>query len=596
MAKRNTATVDEELKGGINFKTFVRIGTYLKPYVKGILFVIFLMLVSSVASLMTPYLTSLAIDKYVPEKNIPAVIIVAALMFLCFLLIKYNSKTRAIIINRIGQKFILNLRADLFNHLQKLPFSYFDSRPHGKILVRVVGYVNSIATLFSDGIVDIITNIFTIIVTIVFMLSLDVKFTLICLSGIPVFLLVILILRAAHRKAWQVLSAKQSNLNAFVHESISGVKVTQMFNRENEDLRRFTGICKDNKKYWMKAKHIEMGIPFAADIITVLVTVALYCFGAVGMANGSIKLGLLIAFAAYINRFWTPISSLANYYNQIVTCSAYIERIFEVLDEPLIVEDVENAYTLPEIQGDVKFEDVVFRYEEGTKNILDKVSFQVKPGESVAFVGPTGAGKSTIVNLISRFYNINEGKITIDGNDIAKATLASLRTQMGIMLQDSFLFSGTVMENIKYSKLDATDEEVYEVAKAVCAHDIIMALPDGYNTMLTERGGSLSAGQKQLICFARTLLGNPKILILDEATSNIDTETELALQQGLNKLLEGRTSFIIAHRLSTITACSKIMYIADGNIQESGTHEELLEKKGKYYELYNSQFKFLGEI
>ena len=596
MAKRNTATVDEELKGGINFKTIKRIGSYLKPFTKGILFVIFLMLVSSVASLMTPYLTSLAIDKYVPEKNIPAVIIIAFAMLLCFLLIKFNSKTRAIIINRIGQKFIFNLRADLFSHLQKLPFSYFDSRPHGKILVRVVGYVNSIATLFSDGIVDIITNIFTIIVTIVFMLSLDVKFTLICLSGIPVFLLVILILRAAHRKAWQVLSAKQSNLNAFVHESISGVKVTQMFNRENEDLRRFTGICKDNKKYWMKAKHIEMGIPFSADIITVLVTVALYCFGAVGMANGSIKLGLLIAFAAYINRFWTPISSLANYYNQIVTCSAYIERIFEVLDEPLIVEDIENAYDLPEIKGDVKFEDVVFSYEEGTRNILDKVSFQVKPGESVAFVGPTGAGKSTVVNLISRFYNINEGKITIDGNDISKATLSSLRTQMGIMLQDSFLFSGTVMDNIKYSKLDATDEEVYEVAKAVCAHDIIMALPEGYNTMLSERGGSLSAGQKQLICFARTLLGNPKILVLDEATSNIDTETELALQQGLNKLLEGRTSFIIAHRLSTITACSKIMYIADGNIQENGTHEELLNKKGKYYELYNSQFKFLGEI
>ena len=596
MAKRNTATVDEELKGGINLKTFKRLGAYLKPYSKGIAFVTFLMLVSSVASLMTPYLTSLAIDKYVPEKNIPAIIVIAALMLLCFLIIKFNLKKRANIINNIGQSFILKLRADLFNHLQKLPFSYFDSRPHGKILVRVVGYVNSIAALFSDGIVDIITNIFTIIVTIVFMLSLDVKFTLICLSGIPLFLVIILVLRASHRKAWQVLSAKQSNLNAYIHESISGVKVTQMFNRENEDLRRFTGICQDNKKYWMKAKHIEMGIPFSADIITVLVTVALYCFGAVGMSNGSIKLGLLIAFASYISRFWTPISSLANYYNQIVTCSAYIERIFEVLDEPLIVEDTENAYTMPEIKGDVEFKDVVFSYEEGTRNILDKVSFKVNPGESVAFVGPTGAGKSTIVNLISRFYNINEGSITIDGNDISKTTLSSLRRQMGIMLQDSFLFSGTVMENIKYSKLDATDEEVYEVAKAVCAHDIIMSLPDGYNTVLTERGGSLSAGQKQLICFARTLLGNPKILILDEATSNIDTETELALQQGLNKLLEGRTSFIIAHRLSTITACSKIMYIADGNIQESGTHEELLTAKGKYYDLYNSQFKFLGEI
>ena len=596
MAKRNTATVDEELKSGINLKTFKRLSKYLKPYAKGIAFVIFIMLISSAASLITPYLTSLAIDKYVPEKNIPAIIIIALMMLLCFLVIKIILKKRALVINNIGQSFILNLRSDLFAHLQKLPFSYFDSRPHGKILVRIVGYVNSIASLFSDGIVDIITSIFTIVVTIVFMFSLDVKFTLICLSGIPIFLIIISILRASHRKAWQILSAKQSNLNAYIHESISGVKVTQAFNRENEDLRRFTGICQDNKKYWMKAKHIEMGIPVSVEIITVLVTVALYYFGAIGIANQTVKLGLLIAFASYVSRFWTPISTLANYYNQIVTCSAYIERIFEVLDEPLVIEDVKDAYELPEIVGNVKFENVVFSYEEGTRNILDNVSFDVKPGETVAFVGPTGAGKSTIVNLLSRFYNINDGKITIDGNDISKATLSSLRKQMGVMLQDSFLFTGTIMDNIKYSKLDATDDEVYEVAKAVCAHDVIMSLPDGYNTMVTERGDSLSSGQKQLICFARTLLGNPKILILDEATSNIDTETELALQKGLNKLLEGRTSFIIAHRLSTIIACSKIMYIADGNIQESGTHEELLAKKGKYYDLYNSQFKFLGEI
>lgn len=596
MAKRNTATVDEELTQGINLKTFKRLGKYLKPHTKSIAFVTFIMLVSSVASLLTPYLISLAIDKYVPAKNVIAIFIIALLMTALLYLVKVIIKVRADIINKVGQGFVYDVRKDLFEHLQKLPFSYFDSRPHGKILVRVVGYTSSISNLFSNGIVDIITNIFTIIVTIVFMFSLDFTFTLICLSGVPVFIVVLLVLKNAHRKSWQTLSSKQSNLNAYIHESISGVKVTQVFNREAEDLKQFTAICKDNKKYWMKAKHIEMGIPVAVDIITVLVTVALYCFGAIGMVNGTIKLGILIAFSSYISRFWTPISTLANYYNQIVTCSAYVERIFELLDEPLIIEDVENAYDLPEIEGNVNFDNVTFRYEEGSKNILDKVSFSVASGENVAFVGPTGAGKSTVVSLLSRFYNINDGKITIDGNDISKATLTSLRKQMGIMLQDSFLFSGTIMDNIKYSKLDATDEEVYEVAKAVCAHDSIMSLPDGYNTMVTERGSSLSAGQKQLICFARTLLANPKILILDEATSNIDTETELALQKGLNKLLEGRTSFIIAHRLSTIKACSKIMYIADGNIQESGTHEELLNKRGKYYELYNSQFKFLGEI
>lgn len=593
---RNISTVDEEIKNGLNLSTLAKLGGYMKKYRAKIFITIILMLINSFLAILAPYFISKAIDVYVPAKDITSIVWICVILLLSYIGIFYTSKTRGKIINDVGYGFVRDIREDLFNHLQHLPFSYFDSRPHGKILVRIVNYTGAISNLISNGIVDIITNIFTIVVIIIFMFSMNVKFTLICLSGVPVFILITTFLRSSHRKSWQTLSAKQSNLNAYLHESISGVKVTQSFTRENEDFKKFAQICKDNKTYWMKAKFIEMGIPVSVNIISVLVTIFLFYFGAIGLYNGTVQLGVLLAFSSYVNSFWTPISALASYYNEIMTCSAYIERIFELLDEPLVIEDLKDATPLPAIKGNVKFEDVTFRYEEDGPNILENVSFEAKDGVSIALVGPTGAGKSTIVNLISRFYDIQGGKITIDGFDIKHATLKSLRTQMGIMLQDSFLFTGTIMENIKYSKLDATDEEVYEVAKIVCAHDMIMSLPDKYDTLVTERGDSLSTGQRQLICFARTLLANPAILILDEATSNIDTQTELALQEGLNNLIKGRTSFIIAHRLSTIKSCDEIMYISNKNISERGNHETLMEKKGKYYELYNAQYKFLGEI
>ena len=330
------------------------------------------------------------------------------------------------------------------------------------------------------------------------------------------------------------------------------------------------------------------------DSISTVTTAIIYVVG-IGWISDSlygVTIGILIAFTSYISRFWEPINTLAAFYNSLLTAIAYLERIFETIDEPVLVKDTPDATELPAIRGEVAFHNVCFSYEDGIQ-ILNKVNFTVKPGETYAIVGPTGAGKSTIVNLISRFYNVDSGEILIDGHDISKATLKSLRKQMGIMMQDSFIFSGTIMDNIRYGNTTATDEDVIRAAKTVCAHDFIMNLENGYQTQVNERGSRLSAGQRQLISFARALLENPAILILDEATSSIDTETEILLQQGLNKLLEGRTSFIIAHRLSTIKNADCILYVDKGTILERGNHDELIAQEGEYYRLFMSQYDFL---
>ena len=587
---------DEELNIRVDFSYFSMLKKYVKPHIATIVITVLMMFVSAYCELLPPYFLSVVLDKCLPESNYTLLFIIVGLLVAVSVIVCLFMRIRSLITNKMAMKIIQDIRSDLFAHMQKLPFSFFDSRPHGKILVRVVNYVNSIANLFANGIIDMITNIFKMFVIIGFMFVMDVKFTLICLAGFPVFAVVLAIIRSRHMKAWRKYSAKQSNLNAYLQESINGMKITQSFAREEENAKIFDGLCKENKKYWLKAAYISLGIPVFVSILSVSTTAAVYVIGVGRIAKGALQVGTLIAFASYVSRFWEPVSALTTFYNELVNVGSYIERIFQMLDEPLVVENLPNAQPLPKVKGDVKFDNVTFAYERGLKNILENVSFDVKSGDRIALVGPTGAGKSTVINLLARFYDIQEGKITIDGNNIAHATLDSLRSQMGIMLQDSFLFSGSIMDNIRYSKLDATDEQVIEAAKAVCAHDFIMQFPDGYNTYVNEGGTSLSAGQKQLIAFARALLADPAILILDEATSSIDTETEMALQKGLERLLQGRTSFIIAHRLSTIKNSTKIMYIADKNVAESGTHDELIEKGGRYYELYMAQYKFLETI
>ena len=484
------------------------------------------------------------------------------------------------------------MRFSIFEHLQRLPFSYFDNRPHGKILIRVVNYINTLSDLLSNGLINLISDIFSVIITLAFMFFIDVKLTLYSLVLIPVLFVMVMFITTRQRKAYQHLSNKQSNLNAYIHESISGIKITQSFAREEENYRIFNEVSNEYRVAWMKAVKIQFLLWPGVQNISVLTTSLIYFVG-IRQLGVDVSTGTLIAFIGYINNFWNPVINIGNFYNSLITASAYLERIFETMDVVPEIQDAPSAQTLPTIKGQVDFDNVVFRYEEGGRNILDGATFSITPGQSIALVGPTGAGKTTIINLLSRFYDVNEGSVKVDGYDVRDVTLNSLRSQMGVMLQDTFVFSGTILENIRYGKLDATEEEIIAAAKIVRAHDFIKDLKEGYNTVVEERGSTLSAGQRQLISFARALLADPKILILDEATSSIDTKTEELLQEGLQQLLKGRTSFIIAHRLSTIKNSSQIFYVSGGKIAEAGTHDELMEEKGLYHHLYQSQYDLI---
>lgn len=594
---RNKFDVDEDLDSGFNYQQMKRMLGYLKPFKVKVIVTVLLMLVASASALVGPYLVKVAIDNMIPAKNMWGLGLLAGIFLITLIVNAVCLKFRIRTMSFIGQSVIHNIRKDLFVHLQKLPFYYYDSRPHGKILVRVVNYVNSLSDLLSNGIINLITDTFTLIAIVGVMFFINVKLTLICMAGLPLLIASILLIKNAQRKAWQAASRKQANLNAYIHESLCGMKVTQSFAREEVSLGIFRKLSDEYRNSWMKAMKSQFLLWPMIDNISVLSIVMVFIAGIswLGVGEGGVTVGVLVAFMAYIWRFWEPITNLGNFYNAIINAAAYLERIFETIDEKPLVDDRPGAVEMPQIQGSVEFRNVNFSYEKGER-ILNDVSFRVQPGETIALVGSTGAGKTTIVNLISRFYDIESGAVLIDGVDVSTVTLESLRRQMGIMLQDTFIFSGTILDNIRYSRLDATDEEIMEAAKAVRAHEFIMSLKDGYNTEVNERGSRLSVGQRQLISFARALLADPRILILDEATSSIDTKTEMALQEGLDRLLKGRTSFIIAHRLSTIKNASRIMYIDNGTIIEQGTHEELMSLKGAYWNLYTAQYRLLDAV
>ena len=588
---RNKYDVDEILEESFDFEQFKRLMGYLKPYRKRFLSVAVLMLSASASTMLIPQFFMKIMDESIPAKDMRGVAFYSGLTLLAALYSAISLRYKIKHTNIIGQQIIHDLRYDIFEHLQNLPFSYYDNRPHGKIQVRVVNYVNSLSDLLSNGIVNTITDLCNLFFIVTFMFLTNVRLTLLCLCGLPLLAAVVIFIKKRQHRAWQIQSNKQSNLNAYIAESIGGIRVTQSFVREEMNSDIFNNLSRSYRKSWMNAVLYNFTMGPSVDIISMATTSAIYVLGIHWMFDSSspITVGVLIAFTSYVNRFWAPVNTLAGFYNSLLTAISYLERIFETIDEPISVQDAPDAVEMPSIHGDVSFEQVSFSYEPGVR-ILDKVSFRARAGESFAIVGPTGAGKTTLVNLLSRFYNLEEGRILIDGTDIAGVTIHSLRAQMGVMMQDSFIFAGTIMDNIRYGNATASDEDVIRAAKTVCAHDFIMELENGYQTEVNERGSRLSAGQRQLISFARALLADPKILILDEATSSIDTETEIALQKGLSELLKGRTSFIIAHRLSTIRNADCIMYVDRGNILEKGTHEELMALGGEYYRLYMSQY------
>ena len=596
---RNKYNIDEELDAPFNWHQFKRSLVYVKKYRKQIILMFALAILSSLLALLTPRIQAYIIDRLIPQghKAIGTIIVLGVGYFLINVGTIFINRRKSIISTDTSQSMTTDMRTDVYVHLQKLGFDYYDSRPHGKILTRVINYVNNVSDFLTNGLVNAILALINLVIIFVFMLTLSPKMTLVVLAGLPIFAVYVALTKPMQRRFRQKAANKQSNVTAYLSENINGVKVTQAFAREEMNSGIFDGLLLENKLYKLRAAYVAHGMyPIAATLMRIvkcaIYVAAIYWFRKDFILEGVVQIGAITAMVSYSNRFWAPIMTIGNIYNQLMDAMSYLERIFQVLDEPVSVEDDADAKELPPIDGHVQFDDVVFEYEKGIP-VIKHVSFDVKAGESIALVGPTGAGKSTIVNLISRFYNVTEGAVKIDGYDLRSVTLNSLRKQMGVMQQDTFIFSGTIMDNIRYGRLNATDEECIAAAKAVHADDFIRGMEDGYETETKERGEGLSAGQKQLISFARTLLSDPRILILDEATSCVDTNTERLVQEGISTLLKGRTSFIVAHRLSTIRNCDRIFYIQGGVIAEEGSHDELMAKKGLYYELYTSQIREL---
>ena len=584
---RNKFDIDETLETPFDIKHLKRALVYAGKYKKRIFLSLAVSILAAGVGLLSPLIVQYAVDNCMKSaETIPMLALCAAGVLGCIVTSVILSQKRAKMMTQVGQDIIYDIRKDLFKHMQELPFEYYDSRPHGKILVRVINYVNSISDLMTNGIINFVLEMMNLVFIIFFMFFVCWQLALVVLCGLPVYGAIIMFIKDRQRKAWQATSNKSSNLNAYLHESIIGVQISQVFTREKVNAEINDRLAKSYRKTWMKAVGYSNLVWPSTDIVSTLTRAAIYLVGLLFIPG--LSLGTILAMGDYSARFWQPMMNLSNLMNTFINAVAYLERIFEMLDEPATVKDKDGAKEMPPIKGDVHFRDVTFSYDDGT-NVLEHLSFDVKAGQSIALVGPTGAGKTTIVNLISRFYNLNGGAVVIDDTDISDVTLHSLRSQMGIMLQDSFIFSGTVMENLKYGRPDASDKEAYEACRIVGIHDYIITLKDGYNTRVSERGAGLSQGQKQLIALARTILSDPKILVLDEATSSIDAKTERNLQNGLEHLMKGRTSFVIAHRLSTIRNCDRIMYVSGKGVTESGTHDELIARRGDYYRLYTAQ-------
>lgn len=584
----NSIREDEDISTVKKSVTIKRLLSYLLRYKKTIVIVMFIMAYCVAVSLINPLIIESAIDDYITPGNIQGVFVLVGIALAMNALRVVLVKIRMYVMSKMTNSIIQTIREEVFTHLQTLGFKFFDSRPTGKILSRVMGDVNSLKQVLQNFVITLLPDFITVVAVMVIMLIKNPRLALAGMVGLPILIIGLLVIENLCRVRWQIHRKKSSNLNAFLHEDISGIRIIKTFAAEDEALETFDELTKEHRDSFMDAIRVNDAFNSVIEVSTAVSIICMLYVAVTVLHLDATNVGLLVAFSSYLSLFWQPIANLGNFYNQIITNLAAAERVFEIIDLEPEIKDGETVGEMPEIIGRVRFKNVGFAYEDGVP-VLNDVNFDINPGETIALVGPTGAGKTTIVNLISRFYDVQSGTVIVDDTDVKDVSIESLRSQLGIMTQDNFLFTGTIRENIRYGKLDATDEEIEEACKKVNAHDFIMNLEKGYDTELTERGGGLSAGQKQLLAFARTILSDPKILILDEATSSIDTKSEILVQKGIATILKGRTSFVIAHRLSTIRNADRIFVIQNGGIAESGNHEELMEKKGLYYNLNMAQ-------
>lgn len=576
---------EDEKNTKFSFSNLVRMFKFLDGHYKALIISLILNFLASISYLLVPKTVNYVIDHTIPSNNVKELLIFTIFIFVMIVL--------AILLRKISYEYVIkvkrlvsyNMRNEMFIHLQQLPNTYFDTRPHGKILTRLTSYADDVSNMICDRLLEAVIELFNIVFVLIFMFTTNISLTLVTLSFTIVFFIIFFILTPIRRKKQQLLNNKLSNVNAYVSESINGMQVTQSFNREekNKDIyykldleRRDT--MKYLQKYWNSGWAIGESTASIVEIVIYLCGISIF-------SNASI--GTIIAMASYSSQFWNPIRNINNVYVEMIDSFTYLERIFELLDEPLIIENKQNAYN-SNIKGEIEFKNVSFSYVKN-RTILDNLSFKIKENERIALVGETGSGKTTIASLINRYYDTNSGQILIDGINIKDIDLYILRKNINMMLQDNYLFTRSIMDNIKFSSPNASNKDVINICKRLKIHEWILSLKDGYNTILYNNGKNISTGQRQLICFARVMLANPKILILDEATSNVDLKTELTVIKGINEVLSGRTSIVIAHRLSTIKGCDKIFFIKDKNISEIGTHKELMNKKGDYYKLYQAQ-------
>jgi ATP-binding cassette subfamily B multidrug efflux pump len=582
---------EEETKRTIPDRLLIkRLLAYIVRYKLNFAVVITLLLVSAGLGLAGPYILAITIDNYIAKADISSLYWISAVYVAIYILSWIVSYIQTYLRFWLGQKLVFDLRRDMFGNLQQLSMSFYDKRHVGRIMSRVTNDVETLNEFLTSGVEAAIGDVFILIGIVAVMFILNTWLALVSLAVIPILLAGAILLGGRVREAYRITRKKISGVTANLAESISGMRVVQSFSREMANAQQFDRVNVENLQANIQAAKISALFFPLVDVLGSLGTCLVLWFGGAGVIESSISLGVLVAFMAYVTRFFMPIREISMLYNNVQSALAATERITEVVDAKPEVKEAEDAEQLPRIKGEIRFNHVSFGYEPNTY-VLRDIDLEIHENERVALVGPTGAGKTSLANLAARFYDPQEGTITVDGYDLREVTLNSLRSQMGVVLQDPFLFTGSIKENIAYGKPDAPEQEIIEAAKAVGAHDFIMNFAQGYDTNVGERGIRLSMGQRQLISVARALLADPRILILDEATSSVDPYTELLLQNALKKLLEKRTTLIIAHRLSTVRSADKIVVIDSGRIVDTGTHRELMSRKGLYKKLYEMQLK-----